>query len=56
MPGSSGTDNSFYVRSGGYVFHFNTNSAYGVWPVGYLNNSTTIYDGDGTIGNLFKLR
>ncbi len=58
-PDSSSSRSAFDVYSGGYVSSCGYGNfvyyANGVWPVGYLSPSTTIYDGDGSINNPFKL-
>ena len=57
-PDSSYSNGAFVVTSDGYVNYgfYHVYGARGVWPVGYLSSKTTIYDGDGSINNPFKLK
>ena len=55
-PFSSYSHIAFDVGSGGFVGDSGVYGAGGVAPVGYLLPSVTIYDGDGTFDNPYKLR
>ena len=46
----------FYIESIGYFHDSQANIAYGILPAAYLTNKTIIYDGDGSLGNPFKLK
>ena len=56
-PDSSYSDLALFVRSDGYIDNsYYARGAIGVSPVGYLLPSVTIYDGDGTFDNPFRLQ
>ena len=54
-PHSSFSNVAVSVISPGYVSNSRVNSAYEVWPVGYLKTSTKIVDGSGDINSPFVL-
>ncbi len=57
LPLSSSSGSHYYLTTFGFIAgNGSVYSAGGVWPVGYLSPRATIYDGDGSINNPFKLR
>ena len=54
-PSSEMSDFAYRISYYGYLIGYMTSYAYGVAPVAYLLPSVTIYDGDGSFDNPFKL-